>query len=97
MELFQNAKFESISNLFTMLGLFECMFTMRAMRRLKPDPVPDEMIQKILEAATHAPSGQNTQRWGFLVLTEAEGKQFFGERYKSWFFKHSSRISVPTH
>ncbi len=65
-------------------GLFETMHTMRTMRRLKPDPVPDEMIRKVLAAAVCAPSGQNTQRWAFLVVTDAEGKQFFGERYDYW-------------
>lgn len=70
-------------------GLFDCMFSMRAMRRLKPDPVPPEMIDRILEAATQAPSGQNTQRWAFVVVTEDEGKQFFGERYRHWLYKLS--------
>ena len=70
-------------------GLFECMYTMRAMRRLKPDPVPPEMVEKILEAATRAPSGQNTQRWAFLVVTETEGRRFFGERYRHWMHKLS--------
>ena len=37
--------------------LFEIMQTMRAMRRLKPDPVPDELIGKILQAGTCAPNG----------------------------------------
>jgi len=45
--------------------IFEVMSTMRAMRRLKPDPVPDELINKILKAAQWAPSGGNTQRWRF--------------------------------
>jgi len=65
-------------------GIFETMHTMRAMRRLKPDPVPQEMIHKILDAGIRAPSGQNLQRWAFLVVTDAEGKQFFGERYNYW-------------
>jgi nitroreductase len=43
--------------------IFEVMSTMRAMRRLKPDPVPDEVINKILQAAQWVPSGGNTQRW----------------------------------
>ncbi len=68
-------------------GLFECMFSMRAMRRLKPDPVPPEMIAKILEAATQAPSGQNTQRWAFLVITEEEGRTFFGQNYRDWIYR----------
>lgn len=65
-------------------GVFETMHTLRSMRRLKTDPVPAEMIHKILDAGIRAPSGQNTQRWAFLVLTEADGKKFFGERYHHW-------------
>ena len=65
-------------------GIFEIMHSMRTMRRLKPDPVPQEMIHKILDAGIRAPSGQNTQRWGFLVVTDEEGKRFFGERYDYW-------------
>jgi nitroreductase len=64
--------------------LFEAMHSMRAMRRLKPDPVPDEMLRKVLDAAVCAPSGQNLQRWSFLVVTDEEGKKFFGERYDYW-------------
>lgn len=58
-------------------GLFECMYSMRAMRRLKPDPVPEAMVEKVVEAATRAPSGQNTQPWAFLVVTEEAGRRFF--------------------
>ena len=68
-------------------GLFECMLNMRAMRRLKKDPVPQHMIDTILTAATHAPSGQNTQRWSFLVITDDEGRAFYGHHYKYWLYK----------
>ncbi len=64
--------------------IFEVMHTMRAMRRLKTDPVPDEMIRKIIAAGVCAPSGQNTQRWSFLVCTDDTDKQWFGERYEYW-------------
>ena len=47
-----------------MSDLFEVMHTMRAMRRLKPDPVPDALIAKILRAGVCAPNGGNTQRGG---------------------------------
>ena len=50
--------------------LFEIIRTTRSMRRLKPDPVPNELIRKILEAGTCAPSGGNMQRWHFLVITD---------------------------
>lgn len=42
----------------------------RAIRRLRPDPVPGEMIEQILEAGVQAPSGQNQQPWKFLVLQD---------------------------
>src|SRR3979490_767293 len=49
---------------------FEIMSTMRAMRRLKPDPVPDELLIKLVEAATWAPSGSNLQSYEFVVVTD---------------------------
>ena len=47
------------------IGLFEAMYSARALRRLKPDPVPDEIIRKILDAAIRAPSAGNSQHWAF--------------------------------
>ena len=58
-----------------MPDIFETMSTMRAMRRLKPDPVPDELINKILQAGQWAPSGGNTQRWRFMVVKDPEVKK----------------------
>ena len=52
--------------------LFEIMQTTRSMRRLKPDPVPDELIRKILEAGACAANGGNTQRWRFLVIKDPQ-------------------------
>ena len=62
--------------------LFEAIYTTRAMRRLKPDPVPSEIVMRVIEAATLGPSGSNRQPWIFLVVTEAATKQFVAERYK---------------
>ena len=55
--------------------LLEIIHTTRAMRRLKPDPVPDELIRNILLAGQAAASGGNTQRWRFLVLKNPEIKK----------------------
>jgi nitroreductase len=62
--------------------LFEIIQTARSMRRLKPDPVPNELIRKILEAGVCAPSGGNMQRWRFLVIRDAAIKQAVGAYYK---------------
>jgi nitroreductase len=51
-------------------GMFEVMSTMRAMRRLKPDPVPDDLLTRVVEAATWAPSAANIQGYSFLVVTD---------------------------
>src|SRR5262245_62877327 len=40
-------------------GLFETIYSLRAMRWLKPDPIPEETLRKIVEAGIHAPSGGN--------------------------------------
>lgn len=62
--------------------LFEAIYTTRAMRRLKPDPVPRETIMRIIEAATMAPSNSNRQPWLFMVVTAPETRQFVAQRYK---------------
>ncbi len=63
------------------LRIFEVIDTTRAMKRLKPDPVPLELIRKVLDAGTKAPSGVNTQPWEFMVVRDAETKKWVQERY----------------
>ena len=62
--------------------LYEAIYTTRSMRRLKPDPVPEDLIVKVLEAATMGPSGHNRQPWIFIVVTARDTKQFVAERYR---------------
>ncbi len=63
------------------LDLFEAMRTARMVRRLRPDPIPDALLRKVLTAATLAPSGGNRQPWRFLVVRDADRKRHLGERY----------------
>lgn len=66
-------------------GLFEIMYSTRSMRKLKTDPIPDEVLYKILEAGTRAPSGTNTQHWRFLVVKDPEVKKQVQAIYQeSW-------------
>ena len=62
--------------------LFEIIRTTRSMRRLKPDPVPNELVSKILEAGVCAPSGGNMQRCRFLVVRDPMVKEAVGAYYK---------------
>ncbi len=64
------------------MDLFDAMHTQRAVRRFKPDPVPSEVVSRILDAATRAPSGGNSQTWSFVVLRDAEVRRQVGALYK---------------
>jgi len=70
------------------VGLFEAIRTCRAIRRLKPDPVPDALIRKVCEAGTFAPSGGNRQPWLFVAVTDAERRAFIAERYRDAFTRY---------
>lgn len=52
--------------------LSEIMSTMRAMRRLAPDPVPEDLLVELVRSATWAPSGSNAQGYQFVVVTDRE-------------------------
>ena len=52
--------------------LLEMMATMRAMRRLRPDPVPPELVRELIQAAMWAPSGSHQQGQVFIVVTDRE-------------------------
>jgi nitroreductase len=64
------------------MELFEAMSTQRAMRRLKPDPVPDSVIRQVLELAICAPSGGNRQGWSFVVVRDPGTRARLGELYR---------------
>jgi len=65
--------------------VFEIMTTTRSMRRLKPDPVPDELIARILHAGAGAANGGNTQKWRFLVIKDPAIKKAVQVWYKKAF------------
>ena len=62
--------------------IFEILHSTRAMRRLKPDPVPDALVRQILDAGVRAPSGGNNQTWRFLVIKDTEIKKRVQVIYK---------------
>ena len=58
-----------------MLSVAEAIEKRRSIRKFKLDPVPDELINQILEAGRLAPSGTNRQPWRFQVIKEGELKK----------------------
>ena len=71
--------------------LFHIMRTTRAMRRLKPDPVPDELILRILQAGQWAANGGANQRWRFLVIKDRSIK----EQVQVWYQKAFDEVVGP--
>ena len=57
-------------------GIFEIMYSTRAMRRLKPDPIPEETLKKIVDAGIRCASGGNMQDWAFIIVQDPERKTF---------------------
>ena len=54
------------------MGLFEATHTARALRRFKPDPVPDEVLDRLIDSGVRAPTGSNLQNWRFVIVTDPE-------------------------
>ena len=54
------------------MDVYECIRTRRTVREFKPDPVPEAIVQKILQAGRWAPSSSNTQPWHFVVVSARE-------------------------
>ena len=63
-------------------ALYEAMSTLRAVRRLRPDPIPDDVLQRILQAAAWAPSGGNVQPWRIVAVRDAAKRQAIGDLYR---------------
>jgi len=66
----------------TSLDVFEAIHTARAARRFKPDPVPEALITRILDAAIRAPSAGNAQNWAFVVVRDPEQRRTLGAIYR---------------
>ena len=69
--------------------LIEIIRSTRAMRRLKPDPVPPELINQILRAGTAAPPASNMYGWRFLVIRDQAIKDAVADRYRRRWYNES--------
>lgn len=64
------------------IGLYDAMSTLRAVRKLRPDPLPEDALRRILEAASWAPTGGNVQPWRVLVVKDPPLKERLGALYQ---------------
>jgi nitroreductase len=63
------------------IDLYEALRTTRAVRRHRPDPIPDEVLRRVLEAATWAPTGGNAQPWRVVVVRDAAKRRALRDLY----------------
>ena len=78
------------------IGFFDAIYTQRAIRHLKPDPVPRETIERLIRAGTKAPSGGNSQGWKFIVITDPETKFAIAEYYlQAWEMAYGNQNPSP--
>jgi nitroreductase len=75
----------------TDISLYEAMRTTRAVRRLRPDPIPDDVLRRVLQAATFGPSGGNRQAWRVIVVRDAGLKQELARRHRALWTPYSER------
>lgn len=61
------------------MDIFEVIYNCRAMRRLKPDPVPEELLVRLVDAANQGPSGSNRQGARWIVVRDPEQRRRLAE------------------
>lgn len=70
------------------MPLGEALYSLRAIRRLKPDPIADVDLEAMIDAAIQAPNGGNLQLWHFIVVTDADKRAAFAPLYReAWWAK----------
>lgn len=78
------------------MEVLEAMRTIGTCRFYKPDPVPDEVIYKAVEAARFAPQGGNRQPVRFVVVRDEERKKRLGELYLPWWKEYFNAAEEGT-
>lgn len=74
-------------------SIFEAIYTTRALRRFKPDPVPDALLFQALDAAIRAPAGGNNQNWHFVIIRDESKRRQVGEWYlEGWMKSYYGRF-----
>ena len=78
------------------MDVFEALYTTRAMRRVKEDPIPEDVIKSIIDSAIRAPSGSNRQDWKFVVVTDKDVRKKLSDIYKeTWDYYVKSSPHFP--
>jgi nitroreductase len=81
------------------MDVWECLYTTRAMRRMRPEPVPLDVQARIMDAAVRAPSGGDSQPWRFLLVDDADVKARLALPYREsvamlWRQHYSAQVAA---
>ncbi len=80
------------------MELYEAMSTQRAIRRLRSDPIADDVLERVVTAATWAPTGGNVQPWRMVLVRDADRKRGLRDLYaplwKDYVQGHRSRLEA---
>ena len=76
------------------IPLYDAMSQLRAVRRLRNDPIPDAALRRILQAAAWAPSGGNLQPWRTIVVRDPEKRRRLGELYRGQWRRYRARYDA---
>ena len=71
-------------------ALYDALCTTRAIRRLRSDPIPDDVLERVLRAAICAPSGGNAQPWRVIVIQDAERKAALAQHFAATWDEYSA-------
>src|SRR6266568_284898 len=77
------------------IGLFEAIYSQLQITHYRRDPVPIELIEKVIDAATMAPNGNNGQCWEFVVITEPTLVERVGTIYREEWLDMMGRTPPP--
>ena len=79
------------------MELYDAMSTLRAVRKLRPDPIPEDVLQRVLQAATWAPSGGNVQPWRVIAVRDPAKKKamqpWYAEEWNTYTVHYRERIA----
>jgi len=78
------------------LTVLEALHSTPSRRYLAPDPIPEDVLWAILDAAIRGPSGGNTQQWGWIVVTDQAIKErvagWYRQNWEAAYGRHRDRI-----
>jgi nitroreductase len=76
------------------MEFYELIKERKSVRRYKPDPIPDDVLNRILEAGRNAPSAKNIQPWHFVVIKNPEIKEMVAEACRAQRFMAEAPVII---